>query len=599
MLSQRASTGTPDTFSTLLTQSALITLRLLIQDYPQFKDLWKQLAVAINKSSQESVRPAQGAEAQTDQLLDKITAIIEEYNTNNRVVRTNHDSPFDALSPAIGNLSFDLAIDRSTQQTWIALFQAVSKRVLGAPSENDAYLLKPIRNIDTGKVWAGVGLPTGQVVTTSEELQHLQVLKFWQKDANGQYQLLQQLPTAHRFEIVGFFVLANGDLVTSSQEGCTILWRRDLNGDYRYHQTLDGHTAIVKSLLSNSADELVTASFDGTIKIWREQNGYYQCLQTLTGHEEYISKIMKLPSGDLVSASGDPKIIIWRKMADGNYHQLQSITDDYPVRSLLALAAGGKFLSLTAQGLKIWRLDANEQYSCQQIIYGTYAEGVLALLPNGDFVTAKNNILEVWHEAANKTYQLLQTVNEFNDRVVAVAISAAGTIFATSRAALKVLQSDAAGVYQCRATIDVNNGSLFFLHSDNELVSSTATRELTVWCFPVLAERIAEEQQAPLSIAQALLREYLQEAERAQEPARLFGNYFQNQTAQIRQLLAKETSWRAIAKGLANIEDPSRAVTILRANVDAIVPANAEDLEVYCTRMADFEARTLTTPQNR
>ena len=85
-----------------------------------------------------------------------------------------------------------------------------------------------------------------------------------------------------------------------------------LNGDLEFgtlKKTLTGHIDSVYALTTLSNGDLVSGSWDNTIKIW---NGNDLSLKkTLTGHTDAVRALTTLSNGYLVSGSGDNTIKIW------------------------------------------------------------------------------------------------------------------------------------------------------------------------------------------------------------------------------------------------------------------------------------------------
>jgi len=72
-------------------------------------------------------------------------------------------------------------------------------------------------------------------------------------------------------------------------------------------QTLQGHTSAVMALVECSG-QLVSGSFDSTIKVWDPTT--WTCQQTLQGHTDAVRALVEC-SGQLVSGSRDNTIKVW------------------------------------------------------------------------------------------------------------------------------------------------------------------------------------------------------------------------------------------------------------------------------------------------
>jgi len=74
---------------------------------------------------------------------------------------------------------------------------------------------------------------------------------------------------------------------------------------------LEGHTdEVVSAKFNNTGDKVVSASYDGTVRIWDVESG--ECLRVLEGHTDFVRSAEFDNSGDkVVSASDDGTVIIW------------------------------------------------------------------------------------------------------------------------------------------------------------------------------------------------------------------------------------------------------------------------------------------------
>lgn len=74
---------------------------------------------------------------------------------------------------------------------------------------------------------------------------------------------------------------------------------------------MKGHTSCVSSLVVMHNGELVSGSWDTSIKIWNLDNGKYDVKQSFHAHNSKVITLMAMPNGDLASGSWDRKIKIW------------------------------------------------------------------------------------------------------------------------------------------------------------------------------------------------------------------------------------------------------------------------------------------------
>jgi WD40 repeat protein len=143
-------------------------------------------------------------------------------------------------------------------------------------------------------------------------------------------------------------VLNNGDLVSASWDKTIKIW--DLHtGEVK--KTLLGHNDSINDLLILDNDELASASDDCTIRIWNTHTGGLK--SELIGHTGYVLSLTLLNNGDLASCSGDGTIKIWNTKTGSTIHTLSGHTSIVYV--LLALENGDLISGSKDQTIKIWR----------------------------------------------------------------------------------------------------------------------------------------------------------------------------------------------------------------------------------------------------
>ena len=98
-------------------------------------------------------------------------------------------------------------------------------------------------------------------------------------------------------------------IVTASWDGTAKIWKVE---DGLLLITLKGHTENLNSACFNErGDKVVTASWDGTAKIWQVEKG--SLLVTLAGHKESVVSAQFNKQGDkVVTASCDGTSMIWQ-----------------------------------------------------------------------------------------------------------------------------------------------------------------------------------------------------------------------------------------------------------------------------------------------
>ena len=74
-------------------------------------------------------------------------------------------------------------------------------------------------------------------------------------------------------------------------------------------RVLNGHTDTVWKLIVNRNGQLISGSYDKSIKVWNTEDG--TIFKTLNGHSDHVTSLALLKDGSLVSGSWDGTIKIW------------------------------------------------------------------------------------------------------------------------------------------------------------------------------------------------------------------------------------------------------------------------------------------------
>jgi WD40 repeat protein len=105
---------------------------------------------------------------------------------------------------------------------------------------------------------------------------------------------------AHTDYVSALTTLPNGDLVSGSWDNTIKIWH-PIDGSLK--KILTGHTDDVEALTILQNGDLASGSDDRTIIIWNADDGTIK--RTLSNHTSWITSLTTLPNGDLVSGSGD------------------------------------------------------------------------------------------------------------------------------------------------------------------------------------------------------------------------------------------------------------------------------------------------------
>lgn len=114
--------------------------------------------------------------------------------------------------------------------------------------------------------------------------------------------------SGHTDTVRGLALFPGVGFVSASHDGTARVWA--VSGETLLH--LAGHTALVYSAAVHPASGLIaTASEDGTARVWRDG----ACVQTLE-HPGCVWDCAFLPSGDLLTACADGVARVWTTAAE-------------------------------------------------------------------------------------------------------------------------------------------------------------------------------------------------------------------------------------------------------------------------------------------
>jgi WD40 repeat protein len=168
------------------------------------------------------------------------------------------------------------------------------------------------------------------------------------------------------------FAMSAGRVASWSFDQTIIVWDTDLgpSSSWRGLQrkaVLRGHTAAVLSCaFFPDGDRLVSASADGTLRIWDLETG--ETLHVLTGHAgpvravaldtEYISGLRGRIAEQIVSASDDRTLRIWNAESG---EEMAVLDGDNETLHCIALQDRRRIVTWSRMGdLKIYHVDGNE-----------------------------------------------------------------------------------------------------------------------------------------------------------------------------------------------------------------------------------------------
>src|SRR5439155_22367851 len=102
-----------------------------------------------------------------------------------------------------------------------------------------------------------------------------------------------------------------GRLATAGEDGRIVIWKA---GEQKPEIVLEGHRAPVVALaLSPDGTTLASASWDRTARLWPLADGAGRTPRVLEGHAQNVNGVAVAPGGAVVTASYDGTLRIWSR----------------------------------------------------------------------------------------------------------------------------------------------------------------------------------------------------------------------------------------------------------------------------------------------
>lgn len=204
---------------------------------------------------------------------------------------------------------------------------------------------------------------------------------------------------------------AGGTLLSASWDSTAKVWK---DGDCVH--TLKGHEATVWAVLplEDAEGHILTASGDRTIKLWAGE----RCVRTYTGHADAVRSLAHVSGIGFLSASNDGTVRLWE--LGGTCLHVQHASESF-VYSVAVLPTGEWMTSSEDRTVKIWPSGGGE---CVQSMTHPANVWACAALPNGDIVAgcADGNAY-VWTRAPARAAAEAEQL-AFKETVASVALPA-------------------------------------------------------------------------------------------------------------------------------------------------------------------------------
>ena len=176
-------------------------------------------------------------------------------------------------------------------------------------------------------------------------------IKIWNR-ASGE---CLQIIDAHLSWITGLVALPNGNLVSCSWDKTIKLW--DLVRGGKCLKTLTGHSNWICCIILLRNGLLASGCYDNTIRIWNVERGV--CVKAFRGYSNLVWRLQQLENGDLVSCSYDNTIDIWNLNEGACIRTLVGHTSI--VKSIRVNSQNNTLVSYSKDGrIKIWDLNTDQ-----------------------------------------------------------------------------------------------------------------------------------------------------------------------------------------------------------------------------------------------
>jgi WD40 repeat protein len=208
----------------------------------------------------------------------------------------------------------------------------------------------------------------------------------------------------HLMEVLGALALPNGQILSWSWDNTLRIWDGQSG---KCLIVLEGHSPWVKGALVLRHGRIISWDDDKTLRLWNSQDG--QCVAVLERHSDAVLGALALPNDRILSWSNDKTLRIWDAQDGESFAVFEGHADS--VLGALSLP-NGRILSWSKdKTLRIWTDQGGQSLA---VLEGHTGMVVGALpLPNGRILSwSKDKTLRIWSNQDGQSLAMLDGHSE-------------------------------------------------------------------------------------------------------------------------------------------------------------------------------------------
>ena len=209
-----------------------------------------------------------------------------------------------------------------TQASFAAAGADMAVRIFSSPNESNSswHMDVELSSAADRSVRSVAWHPAGNLLATAAFDSTVNV---WELDEDTREWLPLASLEGHDTEVKDVCWSPDGALMASCGRDKAIwLWEGEAEYDFECVAVLHGHGGDVKHLCWTSCTELISCSYDDTLRVWQDpaEDGTWAEAACLTGHTNTVWCVAARACGNwLASCSQDGSIRLWKRQADGSW----------------------------------------------------------------------------------------------------------------------------------------------------------------------------------------------------------------------------------------------------------------------------------------